>query len=1448
MKKLLFLLLMVTGASAFAQVQLTSTGSANAYLLTFPGVFSYSPGISVTFKSNFANTGAATINVNSLGAKDIKKEASNALAANDIKSGQVVTLVYDGTNFQMTSASGNTAGGGGGGSQTLSISNDTLSISGGNSVVLPGGASSGWNTTGNAGTNPATNFIGTTDAQPVMFRANDTLRMQLRTDGVIELYNNNINTGIGEAVLANSTGAENTAVGSYALNANTTGSGNSAVGIESLTANTEGSGNVGVGAFTLISNTTGNANTALGLNAMLLNTGGSSNVAIGNEALHANTNTSNLVAIGDSALYNNTDGVDNTSVGSKTLFTNTNGGLNSAFGSNALYSNTEGSGNSSFGAHSLYNNTEGSYNTVIGYGSLLSNTIGSNNVAIGAEVLMNNNDQNSNTAIGYNSQRNSTGNSNVTLGMNTLIDNTGDNNTAIGTDALQSPGAAFNVTAIGAGATTGASNLTNATAIGSAARVDTSNAMVLGDTTINVGFGIYKPLAKVDIDARNDGNYSGFRMRDGSQGAGKVLTSNANGFARWETSAAASSWNLTGNAATDSTINFVGTTDNKPIMFRTNNTVKMILRRNGNLDLYNTNNNVAIGALAMQNLGGNNSTAVGNSALSSATTNAHNNTAFGKQALNSTNNGTDNTAVGYLALSSNTTGNNNVAVGVGTMTNSSFTRENVGVGNYALLSNTGFNNTAIGDRTLRSNVGGHYNTGLGDSANVGVADLTFATAIGAKSFVESSYSLVLGAVSGKNDYAGPNTKVGIGTTAPAYALHVKGKVEIDTMDLSTASTDSVVMVGTDGVLRKRASADVGSGGGGGTLAGDVTGAIGTNTVEKIRGVNVVATPPTTNQVLQYNGTNWAPATLGGGGGNPAWELNGNAGTDSSANFIGTTDDQPLIFKAGALGFGMKLTMDGALEFANTSGSSIFIGKGTPASESFTRTIVIGDDAMRTVDLNDDSRDHTVIGYGALYNFYGSYRDGNTVVGSKAAYNLIYGANNTIIGRDAMDQTESGDGNVALGEATLRYNNGGNFNTAVGYGATVGNTDLSNATAIGANAVVAQSNSLVLGDTSNIKVGIRTGFPKQALHVNGQVRIDTTLHATDEDSILTITSGGVIRKRTAASLASGGGGGGTLAGDVTGDISSNTVERIRGYNVINIPPSLDQVLQFNGVSWAPTTLISGGAGWALTGNATIGSHFLGTTNADDLRFKTGNNNYMTLTKNGVLWLNQFDGTANNNVFIGDSVAVTAVASGGSNFWNNTVAIGSKALKNGSSQQYSDGTVAIGYGALENFVTDGPSNVAVGYLAMNELSSAYGNNTALGTFALKKTQTSGNTGIGHGALQENTDGVFNTALGAYACANCVNGSQNIAIGHESLFSNASGGSNIAIGKSSLTNNGTGSDNVVIGSYAGYTNANGNFNVAIGFCSPLLSIRSAKNHCHWRQRHVQRWWWRAKHRSRF
>lgn len=78
--------------------------ASDAYVVTLdPAPAAYFAGMKVNFKANTANTGAATLNVNTLGAKTIKKQHDQDLKNNDIESGQIVTVVYDGTNFQMQS-------------------------------------------------------------------------------------------------------------------------------------------------------------------------------------------------------------------------------------------------------------------------------------------------------------------------------------------------------------------------------------------------------------------------------------------------------------------------------------------------------------------------------------------------------------------------------------------------------------------------------------------------------------------------------------------------------------------------------------------------------------------------------------------------------------------------------------------------------------------------------------------------------------------------------------------------------------------------------------------------------------------------------------------------------------------------------------------------------------------------------------------------------------------------------------------------------------------------------------------------------------------------------------------------------------------------------------------------------------------------------------------------
>lgn len=410
-----------------------------------------------------------------------------------------------------------------------------------------------WGLTGNSGTNPSANFIGTIDNQPLVFRMNSVL------SGKID---RNSNTSLGyqsaaaitggfansffghQAGFNNTAGYRNTGIGVQALQGNIAGSHNTALGVSSLFANTDGHYNTAVGYNTLASNTTGSNNTASGVNALFSNTSGTYNIATGPSALHRNTTGFYNNAYGPFALYNNTTGNNNIGIAAHSLYNNSIGSDNIAMGAYALYSNTTGNNNIAAGGYALTNNTYGIKNIAIGYEALSSNIYRSFNIAMGDGALKLCNDGDFNIAIGLRAlaqntggrhniaighdigygavSGESTGSYNVTLGSWAMaLNSSGNNNTTVGFHANSLNTTGSNNTAIGfeaqcGGNSTGFSSdpssaLNNATAIGANAEVDQDNSMVLGGiqginhapATIKVGIGTTRPAARLHIKSNS---------------------------------------------------------------------------------------------------------------------------------------------------------------------------------------------------------------------------------------------------------------------------------------------------------------------------------------------------------------------------------------------------------------------------------------------------------------------------------------------------------------------------------------------------------------------------------------------------------------------------------------------------------------------------------------------------------------------------------------------------------------------------------------------------------------------------------------------------------------------------------------------------------------------------------------------------------------------------------
>lgn len=97
-----------TDAATLGQVQSTTakliasiSGADTITGSLTPSLAAYAAGQMFYFVAAGDNTGAVTLNINSLGAKNVTKNGTTALSAGEIKSGQTVAVIYDGTRFQM---------------------------------------------------------------------------------------------------------------------------------------------------------------------------------------------------------------------------------------------------------------------------------------------------------------------------------------------------------------------------------------------------------------------------------------------------------------------------------------------------------------------------------------------------------------------------------------------------------------------------------------------------------------------------------------------------------------------------------------------------------------------------------------------------------------------------------------------------------------------------------------------------------------------------------------------------------------------------------------------------------------------------------------------------------------------------------------------------------------------------------------------------------------------------------------------------------------------------------------------------------------------------------------------------------------------------------------------------------------------------------------------------
>lgn len=251
--------------------------------------------------------------------------------------------------------------------------------------------------------------------------------------------------------------------------------------------------------------------------------------------------------------------------------------------------------------------------------------------------------------------------------------------------------------------------------------------------------------------------------------------------------------------------------------------------------------NIALGYIALKyNTIGNYNTAIGRQALSSNTTGL-NNIAIGYRSLNTNTSGDNNVALGLQALENNTTGFRNIALGYKSSYENTTGDQNISLGYQALYENTtgnrnialgdsslyknttGENNVALGADALRNNTIGNDNIALGHeagkflangiNANIASSNIFIGKDTRNNTYVDGSIlypnynTVVIGneAISvGKNSVVLGNDsieltalkgKIGIGTTAPSYPLHIESNTSNELVYIRNTNTSATTSDG-----------------------------------------------------------------------------------------------------------------------------------------------------------------------------------------------------------------------------------------------------------------------------------------------------------------------------------------------------------------------------------------------------------------------------------------------------------------------------------------------------------------------------------------------------------------------------------------------------------------------------------------------------------------------------
>jgi hypothetical protein len=188
-------------------------------------------------------------------------------------------------------------------------------------------------------------------------------------------------------------------------------------------------------------------------------------------------------------------------------------------------------------------------------------------------------------------------------------------------------------------------------------------------------------------------------------------------------------------------------------------------------------------------------TAVGTSALNSASLTGGNNSAIGASAMFGNTTGVSNSAMGATALASNTTGSSNIAIGSQALLSNTTGGVNSAVGSNALQFNTtGAGNSAVGVNALRF-IAGSNNVAVGVESGVAIlrSVATLGAIVGGSLYTDGTYSGVsLTRSSGSTFGTNPTANITVSGGAVTVVTLVTGGSGFQSTDtVLTATTASI---------------------------------------------------------------------------------------------------------------------------------------------------------------------------------------------------------------------------------------------------------------------------------------------------------------------------------------------------------------------------------------------------------------------------------------------------------------------------------------------------------------------------------------------------------------------------------------------------------------------------------------------------------------------------------